>query len=133
MPKVTFIIDGEATTVEFAHGALAYSHHGKPESFLDVAKNFEIPLEHACGGSCACTTCHVIIREGEQFLSEMQDDEADRLDTAWGLTPQSRLGCQAVIGGDVVCELPMYTRNYVQEGGGIQLGKSEKRRQQETV
>ena len=51
----------------------------------------------------------------------MQDDEADRLDTAWGLTAQSRLGCQAVISGDVVCELPMYTRNYVQEGGGIQL------------
>ena len=54
----------------------------------------------------------------------MQDDEADRLDTAWDLRPESRLGCQAVITGDVVCELPMYTRNYVQEGGGIQLGKS---------
>ena len=55
----------------------------------------------------------------------MQDDEADRLDTAWDLPPESRLGCQAVITGDVVCELPMYTRNYVQEGGGIQLGKSD--------
>src|SRR5918992_1607564 len=124
MPKVTFIIDDQPQTVEFQHGQLPYSHHGKPESFLDVAKNFDIPLEHACGGSCACTTCHVIIREGEQHLSEMQDDEADRLDTAWGLTARSRLGCQAVISGDVVCELPMYTRNYVQEGGGIQLGKS---------
>ena len=86
MPKVTFIIDGEEQTVEFEHGKLPYSHHGKPESFLDVAKNFDVPLEHACGGSCACTTCHVIIREGEEHLSEMQDDEADRLDTAWGLT-----------------------------------------------
>jgi 2Fe-2S ferredoxin len=57
----------------------------------------------------------------------MEDDEADRLDTAWGLTHQSRLGCQAVISGDVVCELPMYTRNYVQEGGGIQLGKSDRK------
>jgi 2Fe-2S ferredoxin len=57
----------------------------------------------------------------------MEDDEADRLDTAWDLTPQSRLGCQAVIKGDVVCELPMYTRNYVQEGGGIQLGKSDRK------
>ena len=56
----------------------------------------------------------------------MEDDEADRLDTAWDLTPHSRLGCQAVIKGDVVCELPMYTRNYVQEGGGIQLGKSDR-------
>ena len=82
MPKVTFIVDGEPRTVEFEHGSLPYSHHGKPESFLDVAKNFDIPLEHACGGSCACTTCHVIIQQGDQNLSEMQDDEADRLDTA---------------------------------------------------
>jgi 2Fe-2S ferredoxin len=66
----------------------------------------------------------VIVREGEQNLSGMQDDEADRLDTAWDVTPHSRLGCQAVVRGDVVCEIPMYTRNYVQEGGAIQLGKS---------
>ena len=127
MPKVTFIIDGETQVVEFTAGALPYSGHGKKESFLDVAKHFHLALEHACGGNCACTTCHVIIRQGAQNLSEMQDDEADRLDTAWELTPDSRLGCQAVITGDVVCELPMYTRNYVQEGGGIQLGKSDKR------
>jgi 2Fe-2S ferredoxin len=127
MPKVTYIIDGEATSVEFESGTLPYSHHGKPESFLDVAKHFGIPLEHACGGSCACTTCHVFIRSGAPMLSEMQDDEADRLDTAWDLRPESRLGCQAVIAGDVVCELPMYTRNYVQEGGGIQLGKSDRK------
>ena len=127
MPKVTYIIDGEATSVEFESGTLPYSHHGKPESFLDVAKHFGIPLEHACGGSCACTTCHVFIRSGAPMLSEMQDDEADRLDTAWDLRPESRLGCQAVIAGDAVCELPMYTRNYVQEGGGIQLGKSDRK------
>jgi ferredoxin, 2Fe-2S len=127
MPKVTFIIDGEPTVVEFEAGTVPYSNHGKPESFLDLAKNFHVPLEHACGGSCACTTCHVIIREGAENLSEMEDDEADRLDTAWGLTAQSRLGCQAVISGDVVAELPMYTRNYVQEGGGIQLGKSTRK------
>jgi 2Fe-2S ferredoxin len=133
MPKVTFIKDGKETTVEFEHGKLPYSHHGLPESFLDVAMNLGIPLEHACGGSCACTTCHVIIKEGEDNLSPMEDDEADRLDTAWGLTAQSRLGCQAVISGDVVCELPMYTRNYVQEGGGIQLGKSERRKAEEVA
>ena len=128
MPKVTFIVDGESKTVEFEHGTLPYSNHGKPESFLDVSKHFHLGLEHACGGSCACTTCHVIIRQGAQNLSEMQDDEADRLDTAWELTVDSRLGCQAVIKGDVVCELPMYTRNYVQEGGGIQLGKSDRKK-----
>jgi len=127
MPKVTFIKDGKSTTVEFEHGKLEYQHHGLPESFLDVAMNLGIPLEHACGGSCACTTCHLIIRQGEGNLSEMDDKEADRLDTAWDLTTSSRLGCQAVITGDVVAEFPMYTRNYVQEGGGIQLGKSDQK------
>ena len=127
MPRVTFIIDGEPQTVEFDEGGLPWTHHGKPGSLLDVAKSLGVPLEHACGGSCACTTCHVIVREGEAHLSQMQDDEADRLDTAWDLTPHSRLGCQAVVTGDVVCELPMYTRNLVQEGGGIQLGKAERR------
>jgi 2Fe-2S ferredoxin len=125
MPKVTFIKDGKETTVEFEHGKLEYQHHGLPESFLDVAMNFGIPLEHACGGSCACTTCHLIIRKGKENLSEEEDKELDRLDTAWDLTTDSRLGCQAVIKGDVVAEFPMYTRNYVQEGGGIQLGKSD--------
>ena len=104
MPKVTFIIDGREKTVEFEHGALEYSHHGLPESFLDLAMNSGVPLEHACGGSCACTTCHLIIRRGMENLSEMQDNEADRLDTAWDLTTSSRLGCQAVIKGDVVAE-----------------------------
>ena len=66
-------------------------------------------------------------------LSDMEDNEADRLDTAWDLTTSSRLGCQAVIKGDVVAEFPMYTRNYVQEGGGIQLGKSDRRRVEEVA
>ena len=102
MPKVTFIIDGKEHVVEFTPGTLKYSHHGLPESFLDVAINLGVPLEHACGGSCACTTCHVIVRQGMDSLSEMEDDEADRLDTAWDLTTASRLGCQAIIIGDVV-------------------------------
>ena len=123
MPKVTFILrDGTEKTVEFEQGKLPYHEHGLPESFLDVAMNFDIPLEHACGGSCACTTCHLVIKQGMSNLSDMEDNEADRLDTAWDLTTASRLGCQAVIKGDVVAQFPMYTRNYVQEGGGIQLG-----------
>jgi 2Fe-2S ferredoxin len=124
MPKVTFIVDGEARILDVDPASLTYSDHGLPGSLLDIARNFDVPLEHACGGSCACTTCHVIVREGADNLSEMQDDELDRLDTAWDVTPHSRLGCQAVVTGDVVCEIPMYTRNYVQEGGAIQLGKS---------
>jgi 2Fe-2S ferredoxin len=127
MPKVTFILrDGTEKTVEFEQGKLPYDGHGLPESFLDVAMNLGVPLEHACGGSCACTTCHLIIKQGMNNLSEMEDAEADRLDTAWDLTTSSRLGCQAVIKGDVVAEFPLYTRNYVQEGGAIQLGKPEK-------
>jgi 2Fe-2S ferredoxin len=131
MPKVTFIKDGKETTVEFESGKLEYQHHGLPESFLDVAMNLGIPLEHACGGSCACTTCHLIIRKGKENLSPEEDNELDRLDTAWDLTTDSRLGCQAVIKGDVVAEFPMYTRNYVQEGGAIQLGKSDTRKEDE--
>jgi 2Fe-2S ferredoxin len=134
MPKVTFILrDGTQKTVEFEHGKMPYQEHGLQESFLDVAMNHGIQLEHACGGSCACTTCHLFIREGEQNLSESQDNELDRLDTAWDLRVNSRLGCQAVIKGDVVAEFPLYTRNYVQEGGGIQLGKPERAEDPEGV
>jgi 2Fe-2S ferredoxin len=126
LPKITFILrDGTQKTAEFEHGKLEYRHHGLPESFLDVAMNFDIPLEHACGGSCACTTCHLFVKEGARNLSEMEENEADRLDTAWDLTTESRLGCQATIKGDVVVQFPMYTRNYVQEGGAIQLGAPE--------
>ena len=130
MPKVTFIKDGKETTVEFESGKLPFDGHGLPESFLDLAMNKHIGLEHACGGSCACTTCHLIVRKGMENLSEMSDAEADRLDTAWDLPTTSRLGCQAVIKGDVTVEFPMYTRNYVQEGGGIQLGKSDQKDEQ---
>ena len=127
MPKVTFILrDGTEKTVVFEHGKLPFGEHGLPESFLDVAMHEGIPLEHACGGSCACTTCHLYVREGEQNLSEPEDKELDRLDTAWDLRTNSRLGCQAVIKGDVVVEFPLYTRNYVQEGGAIQLGDVKK-------
>src|SRR5262249_12048655 len=121
---------GGSRTVGFEHGALPYPNHGRPQSLLDAAKALDVHLERACGGSCACTTCHVIIRQGAQNLSEMEDDEADRLDTAWDLTPHSRLGCQAVIRGDVVCELPMYTPNHLPEGGGMQLGKSDRKKEE---
>ena len=110
--------------MEFESGQLPYSEHGKPESLLDIALNHGIHLEHACGGSCACTTCHVIVKDGtDESLSEMDDDEIDRLEMAPGLTLHSRLGCQAVVSGDVVIEIPSWNRNYVSEGGGsINLG-----------
>jgi len=105
-------------TVEFESGKLPYEEHGKPESLLDVALNFGIQLEHACGGSCACTTCHVIVTQGDGNLSEAEDDELDRLDMAPVLTLHSRLGCQAIVKGDVSVEIPAWNRNYVSEGGG---------------
>jgi ferredoxin, 2Fe-2S len=115
VPKVT--IDGK--TVEFESGKLPYQDHGKPESILDVCLNFGIHLEHACGGNCACTTCHVIVTKGMENLSEMdEDEEGDRLQMAPGLTLRSRLGCQCVVEGDVEVQIPSWNINYVSEGGG---------------
>lgn len=123
MPKVTFLPEGRV--FEFESGKLPYSEHGKPESLLDIAMHFGFHLEHACGGSCACTTCHVIVKQGDANLSEADDDELDRLDMAPGLTTHSRLGCQCVVTGDVVVEIPDWNRNYVSEGGGsINLGNA---------
>ena len=102
--RVTFLPLGKTVEVDDTKYPLA--DHGKPGSLLDIAIANGIELEHNCGGSCACTTCHVVVREGEANLSEMQDDEEDRLDTAEGLTIHSRLGCQAVVRGDVVVEVP---------------------------
>jgi len=113
--EVTFLPEGK--TVTFEHGKLLYKDHGKEESLLDVALNNGIRLDHACGGNCACTTCHVWVRQGAENLSEMEDDEADRLDMAADLQLNSRLGCQAVINkpGKVVVEIPAWNRNYVSE------------------
>jgi 2Fe-2S ferredoxin len=102
--KVTFLPSNR--TVEVDDEAYPLADHGKPGSLLDIALANDIELEHNCGGSCACTTCHVIVREGAENLSEMQEDEEDRLDMAEGLTINSRLGCQAVVRGDVVVEVP---------------------------
>jgi len=115
VPKVTFL--PENRTVEFEPGKMPYNDHGKRNSILDVALGNGVFLEHACGGSCACTTCHVIVREGDKNLSEADDDELDRLDMAAGLTLRSRLGCQAVVNGDVTVEIPAWNRNYISEGG----------------
>ncbi|HYB40201.1 MAG TPA: 2Fe-2S iron-sulfur cluster-binding protein [Candidatus Methylomirabilis sp.] len=102
--KVTFLPLN--VTVEVDESKYPLADHGRPGSLLDIALAHGIELEHNCGGSCACTTCHVVVREGEEHLSTMEQDEEDRLDTAEGLTLHSRLGCQAVVKGDVVVEIP---------------------------
>jgi 2Fe-2S ferredoxin len=119
LPKVTFLPSG--VVAEYDAASLPYQDHGLAGSILDVALNFGAPLEHACGGHCACTTCHVIIRAGMENLSEMDDGEADRLEQAAGLTLRSRLACQAVVRGDVVVEVPGWNRNYVGESGAFTL------------
>ena len=121
MPKVTFMPAN--VTVEFDSGNLPYHEHGLPESILDIALHFGVHLEHACGGNCACTTCHVIVKDGDDNLSEMEECEEDRLDMAPGLTLHSRLGCQAVVTGDVVLEIPDWNRNHVvQSAAAVAVG-----------
>ena len=89
----------------------------KSGGFLcDVLLRNHIELEHACEKSCACSTCHVIIREGYPSLTAAAEDEEDQLDKAWGLTPQSRLACQVIVRqADLVVELPRYTLNLAHE------------------
>jgi len=110
MTKVTFlphpVICPKGKTVEVAPG----------ESILDVALKNGIDIEHACEKSCACTTCHVIVRKGYNSLEEPIEREEDLLDRAWGLEPQSRLGCQAIVeDDDLEIEIPKYSINQITE------------------
>ena len=116
MVRVTFKPEGR--TVEFPFDTMPYDGHGLPMSFLDIAENYGIFLDHACGGVCACTTCHLHVLEGDKGISEPEDLELDRMETAAGIQLNSRLGCQAVIEkpGAYTVEIPSWNRNYVQEG-----------------
>lgn len=87
-------------------------------SICDALLANGVEIEHACEKSCACTTCHVIIREGFETLNPSNETEDDLLDKAWGLEPNSRLSCQALVDNqDLVIEIPKYTINMVKEGG----------------
>ncbi|CAI6308012.1 unnamed protein product [Periconia digitata] len=105
--KITFVTkDGESSTFEVAEG----------DNLLDIAQANEIEMEGACGGSCACSTCHVIVKDDNMFdkMEEPTDDENDMLDLAFGLTETSRLGCQVKMSKELdglVVELPAMTRN----------------------
>lgn len=86
------------------------------KSICDVLLENDIEIEHACEKSCACTTCHVIVREGFESLNEAEEREEDLLDRAWGLEATSRLSCQAIVADeDLVIEIPKYTINQVSE------------------
>lgn len=110
MPKITFLpharICPQGATIEAEPGV----------SICDAALGQHIEIEHACEKSCACTTCHVYVRSGLDSLSVAEENEEDYLDKAWGLEPDSRLSCQAKVGGqDIVVEIPKYTLNLVSE------------------
>ena len=88
----------------------------KGDTICDALSKNDIEIEHACEKSCACTTCHVVVREGFSSLEEATEEEDDLLDKAWGLEPDSRLSCQAVVADeDLVVEIPKYTINMVSE------------------
>lgn len=85
-------------------------------SICEALLDHDIEIEHACDMSCACTTCHVVVREGFNSLNELDENEEDMLDRAWGLEPQSRLSCQAILGQqDLVVEIPKYSINLAKE------------------
>ncbi len=110
MPKIIFLPHEEFCP----EGKVVEAETG--ETVLNVALANDIDIEHACEKSCACTTCHVHIREGYDSLEEATELEDDYLDKAWGLDPDSRLSCQAVIADeDLVVEIPPYTLNLVSE------------------
>lgn len=106
--------------IEFDPRHAPFQHDGQPASILDVLLGHGVSLEHACGGSCACTTCHVVVTKGGELLSSAAENEEDMLDRAPGLTPTSRLGCQAVIedpDAEVHVRVPRHTVNLISGHG----------------
>lgn len=116
---VTFISpDGSTKKVEVQPDKIPYGQTGLPGSILDIALGAGVDLEHVCGGVCACSTCHVIVKQGLDSCNEGTDDEFDQLEEAPGITLQSRLGCQCVPNGtkEIVIEIPAVNKNLVKEG-----------------
>ena len=110
MPQIIFLPHEEICP----EGAVIEAKTG--DTICDAALANGISIEHACEKSCACTTCHVIVREGFNSLEEAEETEEDLLDKAWGLEPESRLSCQAKVASeDLVVEIPKYTINMVSE------------------
>lgn len=112
MPRITVLPHARLCP----QGATIDAPPGK--TLCDALLDNHIEIEHACEKSCACTTCHVVVREGFDSLNEPKEKEEDLLDMAWGLEATSRLSCQAVVGeDDLVVEIPKYTINHAREGG----------------
>jgi len=120
MAKLRIVFENGAPeqVIEFDPAKAPFHHDGRPGSILDVMLGHKLHLEHACGGNCACTTCHVIVKQGANKLSEATEQENDMLDKAPGLTATSRLGCQAVVedpDAEITVLIPRFTINVVSE------------------
>ncbi len=116
---LTFVLgdSGETKAVVVDPTALPYTDEGLPGSVLDIACGQGVDLDHACGGVCACSTCHIVVEAGMDSCNASTDDEEDMLDSAPGLTGTSRLGCQLVPDGSspVRVRIPEWNRNLVSE------------------
>ena len=115
---MTFLTPDGTQTVNVDPGDIPYGETGQPGSVLDIAIGAGIDLDHACGGVCACSTSHVIVKEGLDSCNEATDDELDQLDEAPAITLQSRLACQCVPDGstNILVEIPAWNKNLVKEG-----------------
>jgi len=119
--RVRFESGEPERVIEFDPAAAPFQHDGRPGSILDVLLAHGVHLEHACGGNCACTTCHVVVKKGIEKLTPSEESEDDLLDKAPGLTPTSRLGCQAVVSdpeAEIEVLIPRFTINQISGHGG---------------
>ncbi len=116
--KYTLTILPARRVIEVDPAQLPYARDGVKGSILEIAMGHGVELDHACGGVCACSTCHIVVKQGFASMQEPTDAELDQLDNARGLTPNSRLACQAVPDGscDIIVEIPSWNRNLVSEG-----------------
>jgi len=114
--KITF--KNENKTIEVDPAKIPYGSTGLAGSILDIALNNGVDIDHACGGVCACSTCHIQVIKGGNTCSEPIDSELDMLDLAPDVRPNSRLACQCVPNGeeDLIVEIPSWNRNLVREG-----------------
>ena len=119
--RIKFILgeSKEERSVEVDPAKIPYERTGQPGSILEIALGNGVEIDHSCGGVCACSTCHVIVQQGLESCSEATDDELDMVETARGVTTESRLACQCIPNGScqlLVVEVPAWNRNLVKEG-----------------
>lgn len=118
--KITFVLEETQERRELVvdPARIPYGHTGLEGSILDLSEGAGLEIDHACGGVCACATCHVYVTQGLKSCTSATDDEEDMLDTARAVTPESRLSCQCVPDGtqDLVVTIPAWNKNLVKEG-----------------